>query len=529
MNRLPDSVERRQENGQFVRVAARHIKVGDVLRVQAGETFMADGVVCEGQTQVDESLLTGESRALARGVGAQVLSGSHNLGSTVLVRVERVGGATRFAQIVALMESAAATKPRGAVLADAIAKPFLIGVLFAAATACAWWWGRDPEHALMVAVAVLVVTCPCALSLATPVAMLASAGALAGSGVLVRRLQSLEALAGIDTLVFDKTGTLTCDALVLSEVKTRDGWSAQQALAMAAGLAQHSRHPVSRALVSAHTNTAWQCDAAQEVAGQGISGAVYSPQEGSGGGDCGDGSSAISLRLGSATFCAVPPLDTPDVVVYLSDDRGWLASFRLHEELRPQAAEAVAALSARGIAVCLLSGDHAQSVARVAGQVGIQRFVAACSPDDKLAFLRGLQAQGHRVAMVGDGLNDGPILAGADVSFAFGQAVALAQAKADFVVLGERLMRVVDTLVLARRTMAVVRQNLCWALVYNAACVPLAVAGLLPAWLAGLGMACSSFAVVLNALRLAPAIGPVSSPAVPSAPPSEFATAEKAA
>ncbi len=502
MNRLPDSVERRQSDGSFVRVAARRVAVGDVLRVQVGETFMADGVLCAGQTQVDESLLTGESRALARGVGAQVLCGSHNLGGTVEMLVKRMGAATRFAQIVALMDSAAATKPQGAALADRLAKPFLIGVLIAAAASCAWWWGRDPEHALMVAVAVLVVTCPCALSLATPAAMLAAAGSLANGGVLVRRLQGLEALAHVDTLVFDKTGTLTRDAMVLADIRTREGCSPQRALAMAQALAQHSHHPVSRALVQGQQCLDWRCDAVQETAGQGLAGVAYATA--SSGPSMGAGSDgAVALRLGSERYCDAPPVAGTHVVVHLSDEQGWLASFHLQEDVRAQAAAAVAALKAHGVGVCLLSGDRATSVARVAGQLGIQDFRAACTPDYKLAFLHGLQAQGHRVAMVGDGLNDGPILAGADVSFAFGQAVPLAQAKADFVVLGEQVMRVVDALLLARRTMAIVRQNLWWALAYNAACVPLAVAGVLPAWLAGLGMASSSLVVVLNALRLA--------------------------
>jgi Cu2+-exporting ATPase len=252
MNRLPDSVERRQNDGQFERVAVRRVAVGDVIRVHPGETFVADGLILEGATLVDEALLTGESRPLERATGTQVLSGSHNLSSTVQVRVQGVGQATRFAQIVALMESASATKPRGALLADRIAKPFLIGVLVAAAGACAWWWGRDPGHALIVAVAVLVVTCPCALSLATPAAMLAAAGALARGGVLVRRLQALEDMAAIDTLVFDKTGTLTRDAMVLGQVQVRTGLTSEKALAMARALASHSLHPVSKALCAAH-------------------------------------------------------------------------------------------------------------------------------------------------------------------------------------------------------------------------------------------------------------------------------------
>jgi Cu2+-exporting ATPase len=508
MNRLPDSVERLLPDGQFVRVAVRRVVVGDVLRVYPGETFVADGQLLSGETLVDEALLTGESRPLARGVGAHVLAGSHNLSSTVQIRVERMGEATRFAQIVALMESASTTKPEGVLLADRLAKPFLIGVLLAAAGACAWWWGRDPGHALMVAVAVLVVTCPCALSLATPAAMLAAAGALARGGVMVRRLQALEALAGVDTLVFDKTGTLTRDAIVVGAIDVREGVSADEALAMAAALARHSLHPVSRALVAAHANRAeaaggqlfrdqsWVCDAVIEAAGRGLSGLAAR-------GDGTINSRAVSLRLGSAGFCAVPAQVSPGLHSYLSDDQGWLATFSLAEDLRPQAAAVVAALTELGVTVHMLSGDSVDSVTRVAAQAGIVHLRGACTPDDKLACLRAMQAEGHRVAMVGDGLNDGPVLAGANASFAFGQAVPLAQAKADFVVLGEKLMSVVHTVKLAQRTMRIVRQNLWWALVYNAACVPLAVIGLLPAWLAGLGMATSSLVVVINALRLA--------------------------
>lgn len=505
MNRLPDSVERLREDGEFERVAVRRLVVGDVVRVHPGETFVADGVVERGDTLVDEALLTGESRPLARGVGAQVLSGSHNLNSTVQVRVQCVGSDTRFAQIVALMESASSSKPQAAQLADRLAKPFLVAVLVAAVGACAWWWRFDPGHALMVAVAVLVVTCPCALSLATPAAMLAAAGALARGGVMVRRLQALEALAKVDTLVFDKTGTLTRDAMVLGAVDVRTGLGADQALAVAAALAQHSLHPVSRALCAAAllrtgsqggATERWTCDAATEFAGQGIEGTVCGAQPGAGATD-------HTLRLGSAAFCGVAPSAVSGLRAYVSDAQGWLATFALQEDLRPEAVAVVAALAQDGVTVHMLSGDQPESVARVAALAGIGHARGGCTPDDKLVRLRQLQVCGHTVAMVGDGLNDGPVLAGANVSFAFGKAVPLAQAQADFVVLGDRLMSVVQALRLARRTLAVVRQNLWWALLYNAACIPLAILGLLPAWLAGLGMATSSLVVVLNALRLA--------------------------
>ena len=505
MNRLPDSVERLHADGSSERVAARRVMPGDLLRVRPGEAFVADGVVQQGDTLVDEALLTGESRPLPRGPGSTVVAGSHNLSASVLVRVACTGADTRFAQIVALMQSASSSKPALARLADRMAKPFLLGVLLSALLALAWWWPHDPAHALMVAVAVLVVTCPCALSLATPAAMLASAAALARRGVLVRKLQALEALAQVDTVVFDKTGTLTRDAMVVGNVRVRAGVPHAQALAQAGALARHSLHPVSRALCDdprvrqAMAETAWSCDEAVESAGQGVAGRLHAAlaPEPVGAGE---------LRLGSATFCGLDPDALDEATgsqVHLCDAQGWLATFELVEDLRPQAQVMVRNLQQQGVAVQMMSGDSAAAVARIARQLGGVAAMGNCTPQDKLARLRALQAQGHRVAMVGDGLNDGPVLAGAHVSFAFGQAVPLAQAQADFVVLGEQLLSVSQAVTLARRTMRVVRQNLGWALVYNAACIPLAVVGWLPAWLAGLGMAASSLVVVGNALRLA--------------------------
>lgn len=496
LNRLPDSVERQLTGGEFERVAVRRLQVGDVIRVLPGEAFPADGEVLQGHTHVDEALLTGESRPVPRDEGANVIAGSHNLSAAVLVRVERTAGNTRFAQIVSLMEGAATSKPQIAQLVDRLAKPFLVAVLLAAGLAAAFWWARDPGHALMVAVAVLIVTCPCALSLATPAAMLAAAGALARQGVLVRRLQGLEALAGINMVVFDKTGTLTRDAMALDAVHMRADVSQAQALGMAAALAQHSLHPVSRALLAAAKEkpiAVWQADEVRETAGQGLSGRVWSA----------DAAKARQMRLGSPRFCGVETSPSQMQSVCLSDEQGWVATFELSEGLRDDACATIAALRSHGIDVQLWSGDAEKSVARVAALVGIEHARGACAPQDKLLFLQKAQQSGKKVAMVGDGLNDGPVLAGADVSFAVGQAVPLARAQADFVVMGEGLFRVEQTLRLARRTLRIVRQNLWWAVAYNLVCVPLAVVGWMPAWLAGLGMATSSLLVVLNALRLA--------------------------
>jgi P-type Cu2+ transporter len=495
MRRLPQTVERRRADADaFDRVPVRRLAAGDVVRVLPGEVFPADGSVIAGESRVDEALLTGESKPLLRRMGEPVVAGSHNLTGVVLVRVERTGSQTRYAGIVALMEQASMDKPRLAQIADRIASPFLLGVMLAAAGAAAWWWSTDPGHALGVAVAVLIVTCPCALSLATPAATLAAAGALARRGVLVRRLQALEACASVDAVIFDKTGTLTQDRMALVATRIRIGADAAEAVGLAAALARHSLHPASRAIAQAGGASQWTAAKVTEVAGQGVQGTVT-----------GANGRPHPLRLGSASFCGAPA-DSDGAAgpqAHLADAQGWLASFELDEAMRGDAPETIEALRKLGSRVELLSGDRAASVDRLARRAGIDRAFAGCTPEDKLDHMRLAQQRGQRVAMVGDGVNDGPVLARADVSIAMGQAVPLAQAKSDFVVLGGQLAAVASLLRHARRTRSIVRQNLAWAAVYNAVSVPLAVLGAMPPWLAGLGMAASSLLVVANSARLA--------------------------
>jgi Cu2+-exporting ATPase len=341
---------------------------------------------------------------------------------------------------------------------------------------------------------------------------LAAAGALAKRGVLVRQLQALEALAQVDTLIFDKTGTLTRDGQRIDQVWTAEGITQQQALAWGAALAQQSIHPLSRALVaahdsaiphastqqaSAHENSTQEINAhevdVRETIGQGLEGYISNCEYN-------------NFRLGSTAFCQETtkgiPLECAEAQVHLTADGQWLASWHMSEDVRDDAAATVASLKGMGLDVWLLSGDQASAVAHVAQQVGISHAVGHCTPQDKLQRMQAAQAQGARVAMVGDGLNDGPVLAGAHVSMAFGNAVPLAQSKSDLVLMGGQLQVVAESVRLARYTLRVVRQNLVWAATYNAVCVPLAVVGWLPAWLAGLGMALSSLGVVLNALRL---------------------------
>ena len=504
MQRLPLSVDRQLLDGNFERVAVRRLKGGDTVRVLPGEAFPADGTVLSTNALADEALLTGESRPVLRMMGNGVMAGSYNVGHAVLVRVDKLGADTRYAQIVALMERAALDKPQLAVLADKVAKPFLLFVLLAALGAAAYWWRTDPAMALMAAVAVLVVTCPCALSLATPTAMLTTAGLLARHGVLVRRLQAIETLCEVDTVIFDKTGTLTEPAMRLSAVQTRHGVSRDKALQWAASVARQSLHPVARALVTAAGDLPLlTLSNVKETAGLGLEALID---------DLSTDAKGLSglLRLGSGNWCDVDTVGdakgnaagNTGTCVYLADAKGWLATFEFDETLRPDALRSVAALQARGVTVHMLSGDTPEAASRVAEQLGIKNVQGHATPQTKLAFMQGLQAKGRKVMMVGDGLNDGPTLAAADVSVAVGAAIPLAQAQSDLVLPGAQLFMLPILLGQARGTLRIVKQNLAWAAIYNATCVPLALAGMLPAWLAGLGMALSSLLVLMNAARL---------------------------
>ena len=489
LQRMPDSVERIDDDGRSETVLASRLRVSDRVRVALGQAFPGDGELIEGSTQVDEALLSGESRPVERGVGEAVVGGTVNVGMPVLVRLSCVGEGTRYRQIVDLVQRALAERPQMLRTADRWAGPFLWGVLVVASLAAAAWSVIDPSRALWVAVSVLIVTCPCALSLAAPAALLSAAGALARRGVLVQRLDALETLARTDTACLDKTGTLTQDRLVLAHIGMHELADRGAMLARAASLAALSRHPLSRALTQALPAPEGAWSAVCEVAGQGIQ--ARDPQ-------------GRLWQLGSPTWLGVQASAGRPVVAFsqVGGRPEDTAVFEFDEALRADAGEALQQFHAQGVAVQILSGDSQASVDAVARRLSISTAHGSATPEGKLAALSALQAEGHCVLMVGDGVNDGPVLARADVSFALAHGSALAQQRSDFIVLGSRLAEVPAARALAQRTVSVMRQNLLWALLYNAACVPLALAGLLPPWAAGAGMALSSLAVVLNALRL---------------------------
>ncbi len=514
--RLPELARRIRADGTVETVALHHLRVGDRLRVPAGETLAADGVVLDGATRVDEALLTGESRPIAKAQGSQVIAGSLNLDHAVDVQVQAVGADTQQAGIVALMRDAATQRPEVSRLADRWAGPFLWAVLLLAALSAAAWSFIDPSRAVWVAVSVLIVTCPCALSLAVPSALVAAAGHLARRGILLRSMEALETLARVRVVVFDKTGTLTQDpgdALQLQAGHDAAGGATDTASARrvwheAAALASHSSHPVSRAIASAAASLQINADDVHapvwreviEVPGQGL---------------MAKDASGCAWRLGSRAWVlasrqnhAAYPGDVLDDVAgdvracFAAED-GPVWTFVGVETLRPEALSMRQSLAAMGVDVMLLSGDRAPRVRALAAAMGAVSSVAEASPDQKLDAVRTLQIEGRTVAMVGDGLNDAPVVAQADVSIAMGSGAAVTRSQADAVLVANDLGALPLALALSRRTVRVIRQNLLWAAAYNAACIPLAMMGWLPPWAAGLGMALSSTAVILNAQRLA--------------------------
>jgi P-type Cu2+ transporter len=501
MNRIPESTSKRNADGSFCRVLNRQIKVGDIVQINLGEAFPADGNIVKGKTKVDESLLTGESTLIHKNLNDAVIAGSYNHGQMVEVRVERLGEATQYGKIIKLIHQAAIEKPRLSKLIDRIAKPFLIVVLLSAALAAALLWQQDHALALMTAVAVLIVTCPCALSLATPAAMLSSASAFVKNGILIKHLQAIENIADIDTIIFDKTGTLTNDQIAISEIRHKDGLTEQQVLALASALARHSNHPVSRAIVAKYIASNHpqiiQLNNIQETIGAGIQGNLQAEdqvtlnQQVQG-----------TIKLGSSAFCATDVTDKLKQQVYLADTTGWIATFDLNEQIKANASEMINDLKQRDYFIELLSGDQYHTVANAAGILGIEDFTATCRPQDKLNRLEALKRQGKKILMVGDGLNDGPVLASAHVSIAMGKGVPLTHAHADYILLNGDIGQIPALISHAKKTMQIIKQNISWAVVYNLVCIPMAFFGLISAWLAGFGMALSSLIVVFNAIRL---------------------------
>lgn len=488
---------------RVVMVALAEVSPGDVLRVRPGDAIPADGVIVEGETDVDEAMLTGESRPLRRTAGEQILAGSYNCTSPILVRVAKVGEQTRMAEIVQVLDRALEQKPRVAVVADRIATWFVGALILLALATGAVWWGIDATRALPIMVAVLVVSCPCALSLATPAALAAATGGLARRGVLIVHGHALETLSRVTDIVFDKTGTLTEGKFALLSVDLLGALPAADCLALAALLEAPCNHPIAKALVLAAA--AHKADESSPVPPRAIR---YVPGQG-----LEAAWSGSTLRLGSRQFVqalAGPSDDTDlgsrasasDTEVWLGSGNGLLARFVLGDRLRDDASSLVEALRHSGFRLHLVSGDDTSTVRHWAGLLGMEHALGNVSPEGKKDYVARLQSAGAVVLAVGDGINDAPVLALAQVSMAIGRGTPLARASADAVLMGDGVMGVAHALSVARRTRHVIGQNLGWALAYNLVFIPLAACGLISAWMAGAGMSLSSLLVVGNAWRL---------------------------
>ena len=492
---IPEVALRLDSSGGAEQVAVSALRPGDRVLVRSGERVPADGVVEDGSSYVDESLLSGESRPLARQTGAPLTGGSTNVGDPLLMRVERIGADTVLSSIVRLIQQAAAERPRLVTNAERMTGWFVAATLALAAGAAAAWWFIEPGRALLVAVSILIVTCPCALSLATPVALTVATGRLARQGLIICRSHVVETLARSTDVVLDKTGTLTVGQLRLTRTEALVHMGEADCLRIAAALERGSMHPIAKALIAAAPPAAAVCDS-RHHAGLGVEatldGRVY--------------------RLGRPEFVvAAHPADTArrrtalaagGTIAMLGDESRCLALFVFGDELRPDARAFIDALRRAGKRVHLLSGDRDETVGQIAAALGIDAASANASPQTKLEYVQALQGKGRVVAMIGDGINDAPVLAQAAVSIAMGDGAWMSQREADAVLLSGRLDDLRAAFATSARTLAIIRENLFWALAYNLTAVPLAALGKVTPWMAGIGMSASSLVVILNSLRL---------------------------
>ena len=479
------------------------LKAGDTVMVKPGETIPVDGTVLEGASTVDESMLTGESLPVAKMPSEKVTAGTLNTQSPLIIRTDRTGGGTRLSHIVRLLDRALAQKPRTAELAEQYASTFVFGeLLLAVPVFIGWMFYADAHTALWITVALLVITCPCALSLATPTALSASTGALAREGILISGKQTLETLAQTTDIIFDKTGTLTRGNPTVSRISLLSGTDEAFVLAVAQTLEQQSEHPLARAILNHRVSDGMIPDirVGQRLnhVGEGV-GAQLTV----------NGETQV-WALGRAAYVAKiagePPQDEQSSesgsAVYLGNQLGFQAVFYLQDPLKEGAEEVVRKLKRQHLTLHLLSGDRETAVAETARALGIGYYRSQAMPEDKLEYVKALQKEGKKVLMIGDGINDAPVLAQADTSAAVAGGTDIARDGADIVLLNEDLNTVPHMLVQAGRTRQIIRQNLSWASAYNIIAVPLAVLGYVQPWIAALGMSFSSLVVLGNAMRL---------------------------
>jgi len=473
-------------------VSAKALVLGDRVQINPGDVIPADAVVLEGESQLDESVLTGENTPLFKTVGDPLLGGSHNLDNTLIAKVTCVGEDSTLSTISRLIDKAHSEKPAWVERADSYASLFVVMViLITSGTAWYGFW-QGNEAWLSTALSVLVVTCPCALSLATPTAYTAAISGLFDKGIIITKGTALEKLAGIKRVVFDKTGTLTQGAMSISQTHVlQQQYSPQALLDIAISLEQFSDHPIARAFKNESVATKHKPTSVEQQNGGGLSGEI-------------DG---VRYYLGSERYIRQHSTlsehaQTEKTQVYLANKEAVLAIFEIQDDLRDGAESTVRWLKEKGRAVHLLSGDKKTPVVLLAKKLGIEHVNFEVTPEGKLSEIDRLQEHGEQVVMVGDGINDAPVLAKADVSVSVSGASQLARSSSDILLMGDDMQSLKDVFQLSTKMNAIIKQNMLWALVYNIGALPLAMMGYVEPWQAALGMSVSSLIVVLNSFRL---------------------------
>ena len=471
-------------------VAAKTLRIGDRVRVLAGATLPADGLILQGQASLNEAMLTGEQLPLLKQAGDPVYAGTINTDAPLEIRVSHPIEESRLAQIMRLQDHALDDKPAIAQLADVLSRHFILVLLVIAALVWTFWHFHAPERAFWVTLAVLVATCPCALSLATPTALTSATAHLTRSGILLRRGHVLDILTKANRVVMDKTGTLTTGNISLVQTRTLAELDEAQCLAIAQALEAYSEHPIARAFRSQPVvdGVLPAASGVTPVIGHGIEGKI----------------AGKPYRLGSARWIGLT--DDEDaaqgLAIYLADEHGPLARFVLADTLRPDARALIQAFQAAGLQTTILTGDGSAQSDRLARELGVDELVKGVTPDGKLAYLKAREAAGDISIMVGDGINDAPVLAGAHASFAMAGGTDLAKNSADAILLADDLSRLLAARTLALRTRKIIKENFAWSIGYNLLVLPLAASGWLPPYLAAAGMSLSSLIVVTNSMRL---------------------------
>jgi len=483
---IPNMALRVSEDNSEKLVPTKQLKINDYVIVKSGEVIPCDGIIMNGETSVDESMLTGEFLPIVKSVDSDVYTGSLNVEQTITVCVTKTHKHNLISEIIRLQNSAQSSKPQISILADQISRYFVLALLIISAGTYLFWLSYEPEKAFWVTLSVLVATCPCALSLATPTALTCATSFLSQRGILIRKEHVLESLTKVDEVAFDKTGTLTKGAFTLTNIKSDGEFTEDELLRTATSLEQHSTHPIATAFKSNKDKIKF--DTTENHIGLGISGLI------------GDD----SYKIGSAKFTKQISVesDSKDIVVYLTKNSKLIARFYIQDEMRDNVATTLDYIAESGLAVTLLTGDSENNTEKVTADLAITNKRTSQSPESKLAYINEQQANNKMMLMVGDGVNDAPVLSAATVSVAMGEGSDLAKNSADVVLLSTDFIAMKYMLATATKTYKIIKQNLMWALGYNSLILPLAISGSVPPYIAVIGMSLSSLLVIGNSLRL---------------------------